>query len=620
MTPEPVPAAPSEPPPPRDTIAALIAALRQFWGLAGAYWYTEHRRAAWVVSAALVLATLANALLQLRLNVWLGDFFDAIGAHAADTLWRGVIVFVLLALGLTATGAALIYLKATLQIGWRAWITDRLVDHWLEHGHDFMIRAKGEAYDNPDHRIAEDVRMVTEAAVDFAAGLINSALLLIIFIGALWALSGVVTVGGFAVPGYLVIAAVGYAVVTTTLTHLLGRPLVKLSETRHAREGDFRFHLVRVRENTEGMALLRGEPIEREGLRRVFDRLVRAFRAQMGLTTRLTLATTGFTVLNPVLPLLIAAPQYLAGRITLGELMQISQAFVQVQLALGFFIDNYSRLSDWLAGINRIVDLDAACTEHEAPRGGAEGRIARRTSADGALRLVDLGVASPGGPVMMDTVTASIAPGERVLVTGDVGIGKTTLFRAVAGLWPWGRGVIEMPADAHTIFLPHRPYVPSGSLRTAIAYPRHVDEFDDAAVRAALARCGLEDYADKLDIEARWDQTLSEAEQQRLAFVRLVLHRPEWVVMAEATSEFDDAAESDLMSIFANELEGVTLLTIAQRSSLGRFHDRTLILARAKGGAHPVKARAEPANHIAAGASSPWPLTALWRYLFKPGS
>lgn len=614
------PAARSSVPPPRgDTIAALIAALRQFWGLAGLYW-REHRRAAWAVTAGLVLATLANALLQLRLNLWLGDFFDAIGAHAANTLWRGVFVFVLLALGLTVTGAALISLKAALQIGWRAWITDRLVDHWLEHGHDFMIRAKGEAYDNPDHRIAEDVRMVTEAAVDFAAGLINSALLLIIFIGALWALSGVVTIGGFAVPGYLVIAAVGYAAVTTTLTHFLGRPLVRLSETRHAREGDFRFHLVRVRENTEGMALLRGEPIEREGLRNVFDRLVRAFRAQMGLTTRLTLATTGFTVLNPVLPLLIAAPQYLAGRITLGELMQISQAFVQVQLALGFFIDNYSRLSDWMAGINRIVELDAACTEHEVPGGSAEGRIERRTSADGILRLVDLGVASPGGPVMMDTVTAAIAPGERVLVTGDVGIGKTTLFRAVAGLWPWGRGAIEMPAGVQTIFVPHRPYVPSGSLRMAITYPRHVDEFDDAAVRAALARCGLEDYADKLDIEARWDQTLSESEQQRLAFVRLVLHRPEWVVMAEATSELDDAAEADLMSIFAGELKGVTLLTIAQRSSLGRFHDRTLILARAKGGAHPVRARAEPANHVAPGAPSWWPLSALWRFFFRPGS
>ncbi len=531
-------------------------------------------------------------MLQLRLNIWLGEFFDAIDAHVAAAVWRGVFIFFALAGGLMLIGAAQLFLKAALQIGWRTWMTEQLIDRWLVRGHGFNTQISGEVYDNPDYRIAEDVRMVAESAVDFVAGLINSALLLIIFMGTLWALSGVITIGwgsiGFSVPGYLVFAAIAYAATTTMLTHLLGSPLVKLSEERHAREGDFRFHLVRVRENAEGMTLLRGETIEREGLKGVFARLATAFRAQMRLETRLTLATTCFTVLNPVLPMLIAAPQFLAGEITLGDLMRISQAFVLVQLALGFFIDNYIRLSDWMAGVNRIVALNTAFAEHEAPR-NVITRIERRQSTDAVIRLRNLTVASPDGDVMIDAADATIARGERVLLTGDVGIGKTTLFRAIAGLWPWGRGVIEVPSDERIMFVAHRAYVPAGSLRIAISYPGHAEQFEDAALRAALSRCGLGRFADKLDEEARWDQVFSEAEQQRLAFVRLVLHKPDWVVMDEATSELDEPAESDLMSLFANELKGTGLVTIAQRAGLRRFHDRVLMFIRTESGAHLVK-------------------------------
>jgi vitamin B12/bleomycin/antimicrobial peptide transport system ATP-binding/permease protein len=607
--------------PTTESVAALGAALRGFWRLAGPYWHGTGRRRAWGLTLALGAATLSNALLQLRLNVWLGDFFNAIDSHARGAVISGVLIFVLLAVGLMSVGAILIWLKAAMQIGWRTWMTDHLVDRWLEHGHGFLIRLKGDEYDNPDHRIAEDVRMVAEAAVDFAAGLMNSCLLLVIFIGALWALSGTITIGwgktGMPVPGYLVFAAIGYAAVSTTITHLLGHPLIKLSEARHAREGDFRFTLVRVRENAEGIALLHGQAVERSGLRRVFGRLVDAFRAQMRLESRLTLATTCFTVVNPVLPLLIASPQYLSGDITLGNLMQISQAFVQVQVALGFFVDNYARLSDWMAGINRIVRLDEACAEHDAATVQA-GRIERRTTGDHVLRFVGLSVSSPEGEIVIDGATTVVAAGERVLISGNVGIGKTTLFRAIAGLWPWGKGAIELPEHGQTMFMPHRPYVPSGTLRTALTYPGRSDDFADATVVAALERCGLERLKGKLDVEARWDQMLSEAEQQRLAFARLVLHRPAWVVMDEATSELDEAAEAELMGLFGSELAGTTLVTLAQRSSLRRFHDRMLALTQVSGTTHLVKApvlRDDPPSPDAQNG----PLTGLWRRI-APGS
>ncbi|MBV8537451.1 MAG: ABC transporter ATP-binding protein/permease [Alphaproteobacteria bacterium] len=581
------------------TVAALAAALRQFWRIAGAYWQSAQRRRAWTVTAALVLATLANALLQLRLNLWLGSFFNSIEAHALAEIRRDIFIFLALAAGLMVTAASLIYLKASLQIGWRSWIASNLIDRWLERGHSFLLRFGSVAYDNPDHRIGEDVRMVTEAAVDFSAGLINSTLLLVIFMGTLWVLSGTITVSfgetTAALPGYLVVAAIAYAAASTGLAHLMGHPLVKRSERRHAREGDFRFTLVRVRENAEGVALAHGEAVERATLRDVFGRLVEAFLAEMRMVSRLTLATTGFTVMSPVIPLLIAAPQYLAGSIGLGELMQISQAFVQVQVALGFFVDNYARLSDWLAGINRIVRLDAACRALDATPPGGRTHIDRHRGTNGVLRLKNLRVATPAGDLVIDRADAVVHPGEKVLVTGDVGIGKTTLFRALAGLWPWGGGVVEVPDESSIMFMPHRPYLPSGTLRTAIAYPHASSEFDDAAIRAAMTRCGFDGLTEKLDVDARWDQILSDAEQQRLSFVRLLLQRPAWAIMDEALSELDDTMVAILMSTFRNELQGTALLSIATRNVLPGFHDRVLVLSRLHGSTRLEQPQPEPA-------------------------
>lgn len=567
----------------------IRATFARFWRVAGPYWRDGGSRRAWAMGLGLVATILVHALLQLRLNIWLGDFFNALDARAGSRLSYQLLVFIVLALGLMGTAGAQIYLKMDIQIGWRRWIARRLIGRWLDRGHAYTLHFRDTDYDNPDYRIAEDVRLVTEATVDFASGLVNSGLLLVMFLGVLWTLSEAPIAGSAMMPGYLVVAAILYAILTTVLTHLCGRRLVRVSEDLHAREGDFRYNLVRVRDSAEGIALARGEADERRSLDQVIDRLVGAWRQLVGLQTRLAWLTNGFTVATPVVPLLIAAPEYIAGGIMLGGLMQASQAFVQVQLALGFIVDNYARLSDWLAGIHRIAQFDAAIADIEHDFADAAGRhIVVTPSADGVLRFVALNVDSPDGTVVIDNAVTAIRPGERVLVAGVSGVGKTTLFRAIAGLWPWGSGRIEVPAGG-IVFVPRRPYLPPGTLRAALAYPEPADRIPDAELRAALVRCGLGTYCARLDDQARWQEAMAEGEQQRMAFARLLLQRPSWVLLDEATSDLNEAAEADLMGLFAKELSGTTVVSTGQRESLAAYHDRTLTLTASESGAHLLK-------------------------------
>lgn len=571
--------------------AGDASALVSFFAASRGYWLGSRAPTAWLLASGLLAVTLGHALLQLRLNLWLGDFFNALDVHAGGRLWHDIAIFVMLAVGLMVTAASQIWLKARLQSNWRGWLTLRLLGHWLNHGHAYLLRFQDREYDNPDYRIAEDVRLAVESAVDFATGLVNSALVLVMFLDVLWAISRTeISASPFYVPGYLAITAVVYGLSSGLLTHAFGRRLVPLSEKLHIAEGNFRYNLVRVRDDAEKIALSRGEPDERRVLEHILDQLLLAWRRLVSLQTRVAFLSSGFTVAAPVVPLLVAAPQYLAGAISLGSLIQASQAFVQVQTALGFFSDNYARISDSLASMRRITTFERGIAEIEQSIArDPNGFINVTRSQDGALRFIQLNIATPEGTAVIADASNAIHPGERVLLVGESGAGKTTLFRAIARLWPWGSGTIELPGDQRMVFVARQPYVPSGSLRTALAYPEPADNFSTSAMIGALRRCGLEPYVGRLDEDARWSDIMSEADQQRFSFARLLLQQPGWVFMDEATSELDAEAEAGLMSIFEKELAGRTVVSTGQHASLTSFYNRSILLEVSKTGAHFVK-------------------------------
>lgn len=594
---------------PRATHAA-ISGLATFFRLASPYWSGETRRQAWRLTLLSIAFAVAQVVVQLGLNRWIGWFFDLLDAHDRS-IAVAVLVFVALSLVMMAVAAQQIYLRMALQVNWRAWVTMRLIDRWLARSRHYLLPYFDGDSDNPDYRVAEDVRVVTEAAVDFSMAIVNGLLLLVGFVGVLWSLSGSLQVGlfglNFGVPGYLVWSAILYALIGSALTYWFGRPMIKINEERHAREGDFRFHLVRTRERSESIAFESGESTEIALHRGVLAGLVGAWQRLMFAQRRLTLITTGYSSAAPIVPLLVAAPEYLAGNMTLGSLVQAGAAFVQVQLALGFFIDNFARLSDWRAALNRIGVLDQGLARIEQQVAeGSDTNIVITQSQDGCLRLTDLHLDSPEGAVVIDQATVAVRPGEKVLVTGEAGAGSTTLFRAIAGLWPWGKGRIELPADPKKMFVPQRPYIPYGSLRGALVYPDPESTFGDADLTRALERCGLAHLVPRLAETGQWDQVLSESEQQKFSFARLLIHRPNWVFLDQATSALNEAEQESMMSLFRADLAGASLISAGFRTALAGFHDQTLTLTKTGAGARLERPRTAKRAAGGPGARPAW--------------
>ncbi|MDB5371927.1 MAG: transporter ATP-binding protein/permease, partial [Belnapia sp.] len=452
------------------------------------------------------------------------------------------------------------------------------------------------AADNPDQRISENTRWATVMAVDLATGLLHAVLTLASFAGVLWVLSSAVRLGGVEVPGSLVLVAVVYALAGGTLTWLIGRPLVDINIRRNQTESDHRFALLRLRESAEAVALIRGGPDESTGLRAAFARVVGTMHELLRTERQLMWLGSGYHMVAAVIPLLLASPMYFAGVLTLGVLMQLAQAFVEVVKALSWFQENWPRLADWRSHVERIVALEDSLDAAEA-LGAASGISV--TEGGAVLAFDGLRLRGPDGMVLVAEASAVIHAGERVLIQGESGTGKSTLFRAVAGLWPWGEGRIRTPARATMMILPQRPYLPLGSLRDAVCYPAPPrtfadaprvfadapGAFADAAVQAALIRCGLPALVGRLDEAGRWDRILSLGQQQRIGFARLLLHRPDWVLLDEATSAVDEAGQAALMGLFAVELVGATLVSIGHRAGLAAYHDRVLRLEAGPAGA-----------------------------------
>jgi putative ATP-binding cassette transporter len=572
-------------------------------------WLTAPDRGAarWLIAGVFAL-TMAQVAIQIRFNLWNRDFFNALDKRDADAFTHQIMVFLGLAAVSMGCSVYQLYLKQLIQLSWREWLTRKLTAHWLRDGRQYQLEMGDFQADNPDQRIAEDVRVSTELAVEFTLGLLISVSTLIAFIGILWSLSGPleVALGGtaFEIPGYMVWAALLYALIGSSLTYLVGRPLVGINVRRTMTEADLRFGLTRARESGESIALIRGEADERRGVEALFGRVREAMRALMRSQRNLMWLTSAYGTLAMIFPTVVASPAYFSGAISLGGLMQIGAAFGQVQASLNWFVDNFPRIAEWRSAVSRLVtftdaleDLDEVHREGEAPT------ITVTEAPEGAeekLAFEDLQIAFSDGTVVIDGASAEIGPGERVLIRGESGTGKSTLFRAIGGIWPWGAGEIVIPPRDAMAFLPQRPYLPLGALATVLCYPRQPAEFPAEAQAEVLERVGLGHLVERLAEEERWDRVLSLGEQQRLAFARLLLHKPRWVFLDEATAALDEANQDQMMELLLEALPDAAVISIGHRPGLDAFHSRTLHLVKTEDGTRFAKPqRGAPARSAA---------------------
>jgi putative ATP-binding cassette transporter len=562
----------------------IVTFIAEAWALTTPYWRSEERWRARLLLAVVITLNLSLVGMTVLLTFWQRAFYNTLetkdwdGFIALLFTWHrteaeGLLPgFVLVATLYILIAVYQLYLRQALQMRWRRWLTDVYLAQWLADRAYYRMALTDPGMDNPDQRIADDVRLFVEDMLSLGIGLMNSIVTLGSFVLVLWALSGPVTVLGVEIPGYMVWVALIYALLGTWLAHLIGRPLIALNFSLQRLEADFRFALVRLRENTEGIALYGGEADEKRGLTERFGRLLVNWWDIMRATKRLTFFTAGYGQVASIFPIVVAAPAYFAGRIPLGGLIQTSSAFGQVQGSLSWFVDNYAKLTEWRATVERLTGFTQAVAK---ARTAGEGPKAGKGTTEG-LALRDVTLKLPDGRVLINGARMDVAPGEAVLINGPSGSGKSTLFRAIAGIWPFGSGAISLPQDARALFLPQRPYLPLGTLKRAVCYPEDEARFSDAEVVAALGEAGLGHLAPRLADSDSWGQRLSGGEQQRLSFARAFLLRPDWLFLDEATASLDPEAEEELHARLKRTLPALTMLSIAHRPAVARFHDRVL--------------------------------------------
>src|SRR5215469_13437905 len=555
--------------------------LRRAWDLAWPYWNSEEKWMARGLLLAVVALNLITVALNVRLNSWNNDFYDALQQYNWPEFWRQFAIFGIIAFSLIVVAVYSLYLRQILHIRWRRWLTDRLLRNWLENQSYYRMQLNQAATDNPDQRIQEDLDRFATITLALSLGLLSSCVTLASFITILWTLSGALTIplGGLTitVPGYMVFAALIYAVAGTLITRWIGYPLIRLNFDQQRFEADFRFSMVRLRENAENVAFYSGEGRELETFQTRFARIVANWWGIIRRRKKLTWFTTGYSQLAIIFPFVVAAPRYFDKAIQLGGLMQISSAFNQVQDALSFIITSYTEIAEYQSVVQRLSGfrekLDEIAAAQKAPQ-----PIALERGGEG-VEVSRLDLELPEGELLRANISLAASPGEALLITGASGLGKSTLLRAIAGLWPFGRGRIRV-GDGRCLFLPQRPYLPLGSLADALAYPRSAAELTPGSVADALRAVGLPELVDRLDEEANWAQRLSIGEQQRVAFARVLLVRPQVVFLDEATSALDEAAEMSLYRLLREAPWHPTIVSVGHHGNLRRFHDIVLDLVR----------------------------------------
>ena len=560
-----------------------------FWRTGSGFWRGSSLGLSWFLTGGLLLVILVQLFVQYRLNVWNRDLFNALERKDIDAVSQLALLFLPLGFGAVALNVASVWGRLTTQRVWRGWLSGHLVDRWLKNGRYYQLNLVRGEHQNPEFRIADDTRIATEAPVDFAFGVITAVLTAITFIAVLWGVGGSLTVGGVTVPGYLVIMAVIYSTITTAAMLVIGRRFVEIAEGKNQAEAEFRYAATRLRENGESIALLGGEAEERASLRLSLGRVIARWREMCGQYMRTTVVSYGNFVVAPVIPLILTAPKYLAGTMTLGDVMQAATAFVTVQQSFNWLVENYPKLADWTASVNRVASLIASLDRLERAEQPGQGRIAHAEGEGPALRLKGLSVSLDDGTAVVGETEVDIDCGEKVLVVGESGTGKSTLVRAIAGLWPWGEGEVTTRRGARLFFMPQRPYVPAGTLKRAVSYPGAADATSDRDAIAALTDAGLEHLVEHLHREAPWERTLSGGEQQRLAFAQLFLQQPDIIVMDEATSALDPETQARLLNRITDRLPRAAVISVGHRPELEEFHSRRLTLARRSDGARLVR-------------------------------
>ena len=564
------------------------SSLRDAWRMVKPYWSSEERWSAWGLLILVTALNLATVYLTVRFNYWYNDFYDALQQYDWTAFFHQALIFCGLATLYVLSGVYMVYFQQMLQIRWRRWLTRRFIGAWLDERAYYALSLKSGATDNPDQRIADDINQFTASTLDLfigGSGILNSVVTFVSFLAILWTLSGSLTVplgawGSIAIPGYLLWFAVVYAIAGTWLTFKVGRPLVGLNFQQQRYEADFRFSLVRLRENVESVAFYGGENRERGNFLAIFARVFDNFWQIMRRTKRLGWYQIGYAQAAVIVPVFLAAPRYFTEHMAFGWLRQTLDAFGNIQTSLSFIVQNYTTIATWQAVVQRLSTFEESVNEIAASARGPRPLDIRREGAGLAVAGLDLHL--PDGAPLLRNVSFAMPPGSSQLIVAPTGTGKSTLLRALAGIWPFARGSVRLD-QGRSLFLPQRPYLPLGSLGDALTYPREHADVPRERLEAVLRQVGLGAFVGEFDTVDNWAQRLSLGEQQRLAFARILLSEPAIVFLDEATSALDEEAEGQLYALLRKAPWRPTVVSVGHRSTLRAFHDSVLPLAEAGG-------------------------------------